>query len=62
MVEWYLEKIGRGKKEDINSAGGLMEMMWDVVYVTWGCFLIVSIFGEKGWWCWVWLFTVITKN
>lgn len=30
-----------------------MELMWDVVYVTWACLVLVAFFGESLWWLWV---------
>lgn len=32
---------------------GLMEYLWDVVYVTWACLVVVMVVGERGWWVWV---------
>ncbi|KAF3906413.1 hypothetical protein ABW20_dc0105149 [Dactylellina cionopaga] len=53
-IELYLESIGRPrdprKAGDDLGAGGMMEMLWDVVYVTWFCMTLVAFFGE---WCWV---------
>ncbi|KAK6341173.1 hypothetical protein TWF696_008259 [Orbilia brochopaga] len=55
-IELYLESIGRPRDarkagEDLN-AGGLMEMLWDVIYVTWACLVLVAFFGEWIWWLW----------
>lgn len=38
--------------EDLD-AKGLMEYMWDVIHVTWGCLAGVAVFGEWVWWLWV---------
>lgn len=62
LIEVYLEKISRPKYADagdLRRAGedldgkGLMEYMWDVVYVTWGCLVGVAVLGEWVWWLWV---------
>ncbi|KAK6519615.1 hypothetical protein TWF281_003437 [Arthrobotrys megalospora] len=55
-IQYYLESIGRPKDarkagDDLN-AGGMMEMLWDVIYVTWACLGLVAFFGEKFWWLW----------
>lgn len=61
-IQWHFEKNSRPRyapNGDLARAGddlsqpGVMEYLWDVVYVTWGCLVVVSIFGEKGWWLWV---------
>ncbi|EPS40300.1 hypothetical protein H072_5895 [Dactylellina haptotyla CBS 200.50] len=56
-IELYLESIGRPRDarkngEDLNS-GGMMEMLWDVIYVTWFCMGLVAFFGEWCWWLWL---------
>ncbi|KAF8473269.1 DUF788 domain protein [Kalaharituber pfeilii] len=59
LIELYLEKISRPKYAaggDLRRAGedldakGLMEYMWDVVYVTWGCLIGAALLGEWFWW------------
>ncbi|KAK6358448.1 hypothetical protein TWF730_007781 [Orbilia blumenaviensis] len=55
-IQFYLERIGRAKdtrraSDDLN-AGGMMEMLWDVIYVTWACLGLVAFFGERCWWLW----------
>lgn len=64
LIEVYLEKISRPKYatggdgnlrragEDLD-AQGLMEYLWDVIYVTWVCLLGVALLGEWVWWLWV---------
>lgn len=68
LIEAYLEKISRPKYaagsgsgadgslrragEDLD-AKGLMEYLWDVIYVTWACLLGVALLGEWVWWLWV---------
>ncbi|KAF3166015.1 hypothetical protein TWF788_000629 [Orbilia oligospora] len=55
-IQLYLESIGRPKDarkagDDLGSSG-MMEMMWDVIYVTWACLTLVAVFGESLWWLW----------
>lgn len=38
--------------EDLD-AKGLTEWMWDVVYWTYGCVLLVALLGDWAWWFWV---------
>lgn len=38
---------------DDLDAEGLMQYMWDVIWVTWGTYVTVMIFGNWGWWLWV---------
>lgn len=62
IIQFYLEKLARPRYapsgellrtgEDLASKG-VMEYMWDVLYITWACLVIVMVFGEKGWWLWV---------
>ncbi|RPA72418.1 hypothetical protein BJ508DRAFT_244816 [Ascobolus immersus RN42] len=67
IIQFYFEKLSRpryagngrgGGPGDVLRAGedlaakGLMEYMWDCVYVTWGCLLVVMVAGERGWWLW----------
>lgn len=35
--------------EDLNQPG-LMELYWDVIYVTWSCQVGSSLFGDRFWW------------
>ncbi|RVD85774.1 uncharacterized protein DFL_004081 [Arthrobotrys flagrans] len=56
VIQLYLEIIGRPKGarkvvDDLN-AGGMMEMLWDIIYVTWACLTLVAFFGESLWWLW----------
>jgi len=61
LIEAYLEKISRPiyAAGDLRRVGedldakGLMEYMWDVIHVTWGCLAGVAVFGEWVWWLWV---------
>ncbi|KAG8860145.1 hypothetical protein FRB96_004168 [Tulasnella sp. 330] len=60
FLYFYLESIGTPKRdstgkvitsgEDLNQAGGLMEVFWDVIYVTWICQIGSSLFGDWFWW------------
>ncbi|KAF8435605.1 hypothetical protein BGX38DRAFT_1274878 [Terfezia claveryi] len=63
LIEAYLEQISRpkyaaGNAGDLRRAGedldakGLMEYLWDIIYVTWGCLVGVTVFGEWVWWLW----------
>ena len=49
----YDPSTGALKKsgEDL-AAQGLTEYMFDVVWVTWGATLLVSLFGNKAWFLW----------
>ncbi|KAI4181238.1 MAG: hypothetical protein L6R41_006735 [Letrouitia leprolyta] len=60
-VEFWFERIGRptiAPNGELKKAGedleakGLTEYMWDVLYWTWGCIIIASVFGDKAWWAW----------
>ncbi|KAK6348379.1 hypothetical protein TWF718_006176 [Orbilia javanica] len=55
-IQLYLESIGRPKDSrkasDDLGASGMMEMLWDVIYVTWACLVLVAFFGESLWWLW----------
>ncbi|EWC46964.1 hypothetical protein DRE_03726 [Drechslerella stenobrocha 248] len=56
-IQLYLESIGRPRDarkagEDVNSSG-LMELLWDVIYVTWACLVLVAFFGERVWLLWL---------
>jgi hypothetical protein len=60
ICEFILERTGRpsylngslrSAGEDL-SAEGLTEYMFDVVWVTWGCLVAVTLFGNWGWILW----------
>lgn len=62
ICQFALEKAGRPKfdpatgalkasGEDL-SAKGLTEYMWDVVWVTWGCQILVMLLGNWFWLLW----------
>ena len=38
--------------EDLE-AQGLTEYMWDVLYWSWGCTSVASLFGNRAWWMWI---------
>ncbi|KAF8426058.1 hypothetical protein EV426DRAFT_41816 [Tirmania nivea] len=63
LIEAYLEQISRpkyaaGNAGELRRAGedldakGLMEYLWDIIYVTWGCLVGVALLGEWVWWLW----------
>jgi len=31
----------------------MTEYMWDVLYWSWGCIAVASVFGDKAWWLWI---------
>jgi hypothetical protein len=39
--------------EDLDQEGGVMEMMWDLLYWTWGCTCMAGVLGDWGWSLWV---------
>lgn len=61
-IEFWLEKIGRPtfapsgeltrSGEDLE-AQGLTEYLWDVLYWSWGCIGLASVFGDRVWWAWL---------
>jgi hypothetical protein len=61
-IEFWLEKIGRPTfapsgelkrpGEDLE-AQGLTEYLWDVLYWSWGCIGLASLFGDRVWWAWL---------
>ncbi|PSR83780.1 hypothetical protein BD289DRAFT_369539 [Coniella lustricola] len=62
ISQFALEKAGRptfdpatgalkSSGEDL-AAKGLTEYMWDVVWVTWGCQILVMLFGNWFWLLW----------
>lgn len=62
VCEFILERTGRPtfdangtlktSGEDL-AAPGLTEYMWDVVWVTWASVLLVTLFGNWGWFLWL---------
>ncbi|TIA93335.1 hypothetical protein E3P99_00229 [Wallemia hederae] len=36
--------------EDLSGEGGLIEHMWDIVYITWICLAMTGFFGGLLWW------------
>lgn len=60
ICEYILERTGRPSYTNgsLKSAGedlaaqGLTEYMFDVVWVTWGCLVVVILFGNWGWLLW----------
>lgn len=61
ICQFALEKAGRPKfdasgalkssGEDL-AAQGLTEAMWDIVWTTWGCQVLVMLFGNWWWLAW----------
>ena len=60
-IEFWLEKIGRPviapngelkKSGEDLEAKGLTEYLWDVLYWSWGCIAVTSVFGNRAWWLW----------
>ncbi|TIA75298.1 hypothetical protein E3P91_00518, partial [Wallemia ichthyophaga] len=39
--------------EDLSGEGGLIEHMWDIVYVTWMCLTMTGFFGGIMWWMFI---------
>lgn len=61
VAQFVLERSGRPTR-DANgnlrnpgqdlAGGGLMGAMFDVVWVTWACVVLVLVFGDGAWWLW----------
>lgn len=58
-IEIYFERLARptfSANGDLKRAGedleakGLTEWMWDVLYWTWGCIVLVTLAGNWAWW------------
>ena len=62
IAQYILETSGRPKYDPqtkaLKSAGedlaaaGLTEYMFDIIWVTWGCLVIVMLLGNWGWLVW----------
>ncbi|KAL9008486.1 MAG: hypothetical protein Q9173_006392 [Seirophora scorigena] len=61
-IEFWFERIGRPvfaasgelkKSGEDLEAKGLTEYMWDVLYWTWGCTVVATVFGDKAWWAYI---------
>ena len=61
-IEFWLEKIGRptlAQNGELRKAGedlesqGLTEYMWDVLYWSWGCTGVATLFGNNAWYMWI---------
>lgn len=62
LINFYLERIGRPRYaengvlmspgDDLYSEGA-MTYLWDVLYWTWGCMIMVIALGDDLWWLWV---------
>ncbi|KAI5305662.1 anaphase-promoting complex subunit cdc27 [Ascosphaera pollenicola] len=62
LINFYLERIGRPRYAengvlktpgDDLYAEGAMTYIWDVLYWTWGCMILVIALGDELWWLWV---------
>lgn len=62
VIEFWFEKIGRptiAQNGELKKSGedlearGLTEYLWDVLYWSWACIGLASIFGDKLWWTWM---------
>lgn len=62
LIQAFFERNSRpsfGANGEVKRAGedldakGLTEWMWDVVYWTYGCLVLVSVLGDWAWWLWV---------
>jgi len=63
FIQFWFERIGRPQYDQNNGelrksgedleAKGLTEYMWDVVYWTYGCLMLVALAGDWVWWAWV---------
>ncbi|KAK5170301.1 uncharacterized protein LTR77_004888 [Saxophila tyrrhenica] len=64
IIEAYFERLSRptyttSEPRTLKRAGedlqapGLTEWMWDLLYWTWGCVVLVAVIGDRGWWAWV---------
>ncbi|KAF2398215.1 hypothetical protein EJ06DRAFT_558593 [Trichodelitschia bisporula] len=63
VIQFWFEKVGRPQYglepgelrkggEDLE-AKGLTEWMWDVLYWTYGCLVLVAVLGDWAWWAWI---------
>ncbi|KAI5281048.1 hypothetical protein KEM54_003422, partial [Ascosphaera aggregata] len=61
LIGVYLERIGRPRYAEngmLKSPGddlyaeGAMTYLWDVLYWTWGCMIMVIALGDELWWLW----------
>ena len=59
LSEMYLELNCRPKVGANNAVlnAGLdvrdLELLFDCIWVTWGCVLAVMLLGDRAWWLWV---------
>jgi hypothetical protein len=63
ICEYVLESSGRPKYDAstgaLKSSGedlgaqGLTDYMFDVIWVTWGAVVLVTLFGNWAWWIWM---------
>lgn len=48
--------------EDLSGEGGLIEHMWDIVYITWICLTMTGFFGGILWWMFIIVGGVFRKS
>lgn len=63
FIQFWFERIGRPQYDqgsgELRKSGedleakGLTEYMWDVMYWTYGCLILVALAGDWAWWAWV---------
>ncbi|KAG9236994.1 hypothetical protein BJ875DRAFT_191356 [Amylocarpus encephaloides] len=64
ICQFILETTGRPKYdastkalktagEDLSAPGSAADYMFDVIWVTWGCLLLVTFFGNWAWLLWL---------
>ncbi|KAF2085443.1 hypothetical protein K490DRAFT_75083 [Saccharata proteae CBS 121410] len=62
LIQFWFERIGRptlGENGELRRSGedleakGLTEWMWDVIYWTYGCVVLVALLGDWAWWSWI---------
>lgn len=59
--QFVLERSGRPTRDEKGgvrspgqdlAGGGLVGYLFDVVWVTWACVVLVVLFGDGAWWLW----------
>ena len=62
LIQFWFERVGRpvhGSDGELKRSGedleakGLTEWMWDVLYWTYICLILVIVIGDYGWWAYV---------
>ncbi|KAK7536917.1 uncharacterized protein J3D65DRAFT_623784 [Phyllosticta citribraziliensis] len=62
LIQFWFERMARPTHDaqtgELRRAGedleaqGMTEWMWDVLYWTYGCLVLVAVAGEAAWWLW----------